>query len=427
MKKSLEMAGGFLATQLNYIPALLVIFAIYFGILKTQPQMWKYVLLALLPFGFYLVRVYVKKLVLFSILHLGWAVLPLFLAKNIAELIFFIILGAVFFGMSVYFKVTKKQDEDSVLFVAMTCIIAVISYFSALSGSGEDAAGIIATLAIVYVVFYMLYQYIVGYLNYIKNNEVSNQNIPKTHIFKTSFSTLIGFLTLFVGFALLLVKGNFFADLIYKIGDLIKRFIIWLLSFAPDAMEQGGAVEEAEETVQNLDRFGENMEPVYELPPEIIELIDNIVTVGAYIITGIAILLFTYALFSAIVAAFRVKRDVNEEEVVLVKDKVTKVKRNQNTKKEKGKASSKDKKIRRLYEEMVVKTNLSGTTDKTEKKSIITKLRHQTPVEQCKNMQSREQIRQLYEKARYSDNEITKEDVKQMKDICLLEGKNNGR
>lgn len=36
MNKSLEMVRGFLASQLNYIPALFVIFTIYFGIVKDR-------------------------------------------------------------------------------------------------------------------------------------------------------------------------------------------------------------------------------------------------------------------------------------------------------------------------------------------------------------------------------------------------------
>ena len=85
MEKSLEMIKGFLATQLNYIPAMCVVFAIYFGILKNSPTMWKFALLAVVPFGFYLIRRYVKNIVLFFLLHLGWVVWPFFLAKNIAE------------------------------------------------------------------------------------------------------------------------------------------------------------------------------------------------------------------------------------------------------------------------------------------------------------------------------------------------------
>ena len=52
MEKFLEYLKAFLATQLNYIPALCVIFALYFGILKKDPTMWKLALLAILPFGF---------------------------------------------------------------------------------------------------------------------------------------------------------------------------------------------------------------------------------------------------------------------------------------------------------------------------------------------------------------------------------------
>ena len=424
MSKSLEIIRGFLATQLNYIPALFIVFAIYFGILKAEPDMWKFVLLSLLPFGFYLIRAYVKSIILFFILHLGWAALPFFLAETIAELIIFLLLGAIFFGVSVYFKVTRPMPEDGVLFVAMTCILAIISYFSAVSGSGEKAAGIIAILAIVYVVFFMTFEYLSGYINYIKNNEVSNQSIPKKHIFKTSASTLVGFLSLFVGFAMLFLKGNFLADLIYKIGDLVKRFLTWLFSFAPEAMEQGTPIEESE-AIEQMYEMGENVEPVFELPPEIVELIDRIVTIGAYLIAGVAILLITYALFRVIIEAFKVKRDENEEEVVLVKEKVTRVKRNRNGNREREKQFTKDKKIRKMYEDLIWKKAVNPKADKAEKKNLATALKHRTAGEQCRKLDSGKVICRIYEKARYSGNEITKDDVRAMKEMCLLEGKGN--
>ncbi len=423
MNKSLELIRGFLATQLNYIPALCIVFIIYFGILKSEPIIWKYIVLALLPFGFYLIRRFVKKMLLFFILHLGWAALPYFLAENITESVIFILLSVIFCAVSIYFKMTRPVPEDGVLFVAMTAILAIVAYFITVSGSGEKSAGIIAALAIVYVVWYMTFEYLTGYINYIKNNEVSNQSIPKKHILKTSASTLVGFLALFVGFALLLVKGNLLSDLIYKIGNLIKRFIIWLLSFAPEAMEQG-TPEVEEGAYETMYEMGENVEPVYHLPPEIVELIDKIVTIGAYIIAGVAILLVTYALFRAIIEAFKIKRDANEEEVVLVKEKVTKVKRVKAEKKEHQKEFSGAKKIRKMYEDLVWKKNIGPKADKAEKNLVSNRLKYQTPKQQCRYMGSGEVISKMYEKARYSGNEITKNDVRAMKEICALENKN---
>lgn len=422
MSRSLEIIRGFLASQLNYIPILCVVFTIYFGILKTEPNMWKYALLSLFPFGFYLIRLYVKNMILFFILHMGWAVLPFFLADNLAEMIIFILYGVVFFTISVYFKMTRPVPEDGVLFVAMTCILAIVAYFVALNGCGEKAAGVIAILAVIYVIYFITFEYITGYTNYIKNNEVSNQSIPKKHIFKTSASTLMGFLTLFLGFAMLLIKGNFFADIIYKIGDLIKRFIIWLLSFAPEAMEQGTPIDESEMIEQTYE-MGENVNPVYHLPPEIVELIDRIVTIGAYVISGVAILVVMYALFRAIMEAFKVKREANEEEVVLVKEKVTKIKRGPAMKTERERQFSKDKKIRKMYEELVWKKNIGPKPDKDEKKLVAERLKYQTPKEQCRYMNSGEAIRRMYEKARYSGTEMTKNDVRAMKEICTLEAK----
>lgn len=423
MNKSLEMIKGFLATQLNYIPILLAVLILHYGIIKKEPTMWKYALLSLLPFVFYLIRLYVKQIVVFFILHAGVMILPYFLAQNVTETVFFILLGLIFCIISCYFKVAKQWVEDGVLFPAMTCIIAIISYFVALNRGGGKKAGMIVAMSIVYIVYYIIRQYIQGYVDYIKNNAISNQNIPHKHIFRTSLSALVGFLTLFVGFATLLANLNIFSDLIQKIGRLIERFMIWLLKFVPEPMEQAEKTEEASEHMEYLETMGEKVDSVNKLPPEIVELINNIVTIGAYVIMGIFILIITYAIFMAIVAAFKVKRDDNEEEVVLVKEKTEKLRLQKTAVSPRESRFSKDKKIRKMYEDLIYKTALKYKKNSMEKNDVIYKLKHQTPKEQCYNLKSNEVIRRLYEETRYSNKEVTKDDVRRMKELCLLEGK----
>ena len=427
MRKSLELAGSFLATQLNYIPALFIIFTLYFGILKEWPQMWKICVLALVPFGFYLVRYYVTNIPLYFILQLLHTIWPNFLAENLAERIVFLLLSLIYLGISIYFKVKNKKQDDSILFAAMVCIIAIICYFSTVSGMGEKAAGYVAILAIIYVVEYMLYLYITGYVNYVKNNEVSNQNIPTKHILKTSFGALAGFLTLFTGFALLLVKGNLLADLIYKIGDALKRFLIWLMSFAPDPIEQ--ATPTAEEIkameAEEVEAFNGAVEAIYELPPEVVELIDKFVTIGAYLIASVGIIIITYAIFKMIVESFRINREDGEEEIKIVKEKVVKLSRQSKGKQEKDISSGKDKKIRKLYEDLIFKKQIAILGDKGDRRRKIERLKFKTPSEQCKDIRGKKQICAMYEKARYSDACITKEDVRMMKEFIMLENKNS--
>ena len=422
MEKFLEYLKAFLATQLNYIPALCVIFALYFGILKKGPTMWKLALLAILPFGFYLIRRFVNNIALFFVLHLLWAAWPILIATNLTEKIIFLITAVVYCAVSIYFKVTKHALEDGVLYVAMTALLAIVAYFFSASISGESKAMSIAILAIVYVVYFVIHEYMTGYINYIRNNEVSNQSIPKKHIFKTSISALLGFTTLFVGFSLLVLRANWFSGVIDKIRALIEKFIIWLLSFAPDAMEQawwGEGSQNVDEVYQNVT----HLEPKNELPPEVNEAVGNIVTVGAYIIAVVVVLALAYAIFRAIVAAFKVKHEENEEEIVLVKEKVTKINKKEREKKAKESHFSKDKKIRKMYEDIVWKKNLGPKPDKNEKAIVANRLSHQTPKEQCRYLLSGEAIRRMYEKARYSGQEMTKDDVRAMKEICTLEAK----
>ena len=114
---------------------------------------------------------------------------------------------------------------------------------------------------------------------------------------------------------------------------------------------------------------------------------------------------------------------VNEEEVVLVREKVTKVRQKNTENKVSERQFSKEKKIRKMYEDLVFRKNLGPKPDKAEKQLVTNRLKHQTPKEQCRYLNSGEVIRRMYEKARYSGEEVSKDDVKAMKEICTLESK----
>lgn len=423
MKKYLNTVTGFFASQLNYIPMLFVVFTIYFGILNIEPDVKKFFLMGLVPFGLYLVRSYADKLYLFFLLHIFLCAVPVLGADNIIEKIFFMLLGCVMLVLSFYFKVAKKQKEESILFAAMTFILAVVAYFTARNGQDADNSRYIVALVILYILYYVSYQYMKGYVSYIENNEISNQNIPEKHIFKTSFSALAGFLILFTGFALLLVKGDFLADLIQKVGAVIKRFLTWLFQFAPEGMEQAGNEQKTADALENVGNLGGNPEPVYQLSPKIAELIDHIVTIGAYVIGITAVLLAAYGIFRAIIAAFKVKSHAGEEEEILIKDKVTKLPIRKKEKKEKEKQLRYDKKIRKMYADVIVNVTVHNKTDKQERERLLHKLHYRTPGEQCVNVKEPGVLKTLYEKARYSSYNVTKEDVRQMKDACSQEMK----
>lgn len=424
-KTSLEIIKGFFAVCLNDIPILLVVFLFYAGILKREPVWWKYFLLGVIPFLFFLIRYYQVHLAGFFALHIGIVGCSYFLAESLDEKIIFMLMGILFFGLSIYTKVVKKQAEDLILFAAMTFVIAFITYFAALSGVGQQGAYQVVTFVIVYIILYLLYQYFKGFLEYIRNNEISTKNIPKKHIFLTGSSAMAGFLIVFVGCAALIAKGNLFSNLIYKIRDLIERFLIWLLSLAPEGMEQGTKVEETVEEVNFVEGLQGETENVQHLPEELVKAIDYIVTIGAYVISLAAILLLAYLAIRAIQAAFRIKREQHEEENILPREKVTKLPRKPKLIRAKEKQISKERKIRKLYEDLIVKKTIQGKSNKHERKALLTGLKYKTPLQQCDSVQEKETIHILYEKARYSGKEITKEDLRQMRTACIKEGKNS--
>lgn len=426
MKKAgLEIIKGFLAALLNILPILFCVCILYSGILKQEPVWWKYAVISILPCLFFLIRYLDIQKAGFFLLHVLLMTGCFFFANTLDVKIVFSFIVIIFFILSIYTKVVKKQPEEMILFPAMTFLFAFISYFTTASTFGEKGYQKIVMLTITYVILYFSYQYLNGFLDYLRNNEVSTKNIPRKSIFLTGVSAMAGFLVLFLGMAFLLARGNYFAGGLSKIKERIKQFFIWLLGFAPEGMESGTALEETAEEIEYLENFAQDTENVTHLPESVIKAIDYFVTIGAYVICMTAILLVSVMVIKAVCAAFREKKEKTKDNELAPKDKVTKMKRKAGKEKVKKELQqfSKEKKIRKLYVDLIIKKNV--VKDKQERKAKLKGLKYQTPKEQCSQLERKNNICSLYEKARYSGKEVTKDDVKRMKEYCLAEGKNS--
>ncbi len=418
-KKVLEIISGIFATFLNYIPVLLAVMSLYYGVFKREPNFVELMLLVLVPCGFYVIRYLKVNVWMFFSLHILLTVVVFCLSEGLVQKIVYTLVAGLFFFLSAYFTITKHQVEESILFVAMTVIITFISYFVVSSQGGQEAGQIVAFLGTLYALIYLGYLFLHGFLDYVRNNAVSTKNIPEKQILFTGTASLSGFLFLFGAMAFLVIKGNFFADLIYKLIKLVEKFLIWLLRKAPEGMEQGTADEMVEEIPDIMEGMGEAEQAVSSLPENVVEIINNVVTIGAYCIIVAFILGVAVALIKAIFAAFKVNAAKNEKETIVPKETVTKIQRKEKQKKEKRTQFSRERKIRRMYQQLIVKKSIEGEHNKERKSNLIKALYYQTPSKHCERVKNSVEVKEMYEKVRYSGIEPTKEDLHRMKDMCI--------
>ena len=421
-QKKIIIINDFLATLLNYIPAAMFIIAVYSGVLKDTPNMWKLLLLAIVPFLYYLVRKYCYFFPLFLLLHLFTLGACILFGNNLAEKIIYGMIGGIFFVVSFAIKLKKEQPEDIPLFASMAVVVLLLSYFFQAAGGGPDQSMALVQYMLFYIGIYLLHHYLTGYLAYIKNNEVSTENIPQKRILASGGSIVAGYTFLSVAVCALIGSGNYLSDFTHWLKDMFRRFMMWLLSFAPDGMEQAKQV--TEETAGDVQYDIMEQMPPGDMNPILAEIIDKIVIIVTVLIVLAAVGAVTYLLVSAIQNAFQMKKENNEEiEIISPKEKKERIRRVKNTKtKEKGRNLSKDRKIRRLYETTIkAAVNRQAATEEAAEK-IRKSLKYQTAEEQVKSQfddkEEAETFRELYEWARYSNVAVTTGQVKQMKEIC---------
>lgn len=330
-----------------------------------------------------------------------------FLLLPISNTYFHIFAGVFYlFVPFLYFCICRVKEEENLLINPIAIIIVWSLFFYVLEKEGEIGYSKMLTIAsFIYLFLYVIYYYLKKLNRYIIYNKNGTDSIPIKRILTISVSIFL--VCILSGAAvMLLVTQTGFVSYLMTAGWYVLRFIVFifgsifqLISFLLSWKTEGlGELQE---------RGAETMLPANS------EAGNNPILA---VIAGIVILYFLVKVIARIIFALRrnsKKEELIKENIGLLKEE--KVKKEKRTLPKVFFAASNNDKIRKIYYKVLYKKQpiQAGKIAPLEIEMLFDK-------EEAKAAAL--QLAILYEKARYSENSCSKQEVLEAKTAAGILG-----
>ncbi len=402
--RTIQIVRAVLASQMNYW----IFFTLAMTIIGVAgggaPRMWRWVLLCLMPLMYLYFRLR-KKFALCLAGHLlTAAVFGMLVYESSAAGIVSLL---VVFGFFIYSFVLRANQKD-ILGAPVHPVFAVGLAAAGVflnNSQGQSGLGIYYLVpALLYLGVYFIYRYLENFSSFLVVNDSSAGRIPQGEIFSCGILLVSVFSIGCVGLMILFSQTSILSDLL----QVLRLVLIWLIRLlfrgSSETETAEMAAEEASEASDSL--YGlEGGEPGW-----IWEVLERIVLV--LLVAGL-IALAIYGLYRLVKFLYERFSDVALPEGA---DQESRTDRREKCGVEKSERSvrarvfgmlSAGERIRRIYKREV----WNGRRILVEEGDASEKLRSMTARE-CGQGLSKQELSAVYEKARYSGDTCTAEDVK---------------
>lgn len=258
-------------------------------------------------------------------------------------------------------------------------------------------------ITFVYLIGYFLFYFTKKFLDFLKLNQNTASKIPVSDIFRNGLG-LTGLFTA-CSCVILLVTANI--DWVKVIADKIWSWILVVLGYIFSGIDTKPPLTGKEEMTQKDPQMGSsNMSEV--IPIETLEGLRNIVLVMFILTVVIGLCLFIYYIYFVIKGRDRLDLSKKRQENLAENDDVREycgVEKKVKRKEDSFLFRSNREKIRRMYQKKVIKRKKELVGEQEQQR-----LKYMTAKECCERL-NESQLKMVYEKARYSEEVITAEDV----------------
>ena len=409
--KHLEIAEEFLAVVANHW----VMVAIFIGIMgnfgETEAFVGMWVAMLILPLYYLLLRKTINNFPLFVVLHLvGPAAAFLVSRGHYTFCTMYVVLAGGYAVASIRNKSSQKGKKTE----AITSTWAIIGFatsmiFQNLFGV-KEWSDYYLPLILAYFACYYIYLFLTQYMKFIDFNKNSTSNIPEKEIFTSGFLQTVVYTVGGLGVLFLSGYSGWFTRISSYVGSIITAALRFLIEKFAFSME----IDHSEMPPDDMYRPGEMIEN--EAPGPVPEWMDTFMgiflNVGITIFIGVILFLLLRA-FTQMWKNFAVNKfseemmsaqnEVRESLVVEKRENEDDEKRNFFTFLDSG------EKVRKIYKKRVTKEKAAivGTLDKENLKYYTAK--------ECCDIMDAKNLQNIYDKVRYSNEEVTAEDVKAAK------------
>lgn len=374
---------------------------------QEDHKLWLWSLLLVIPLLFYLAKTKIRNSVLFYALHFAVLVGSIFWPMDIILKFLVILISIVYFFWSVKLGIVGRGHGEGLLgpvfMVSALGVMLLIETFYSQSGW----EGIYIVIAIIYAAGYCMYLFINRYFTFLMVNESSVAYIPKKEIFQKGFCQSFMYMAGVVTLLVLTAKVDLFSGieswLVSGIGNVSRK--IFKSVFMEDVItEEMSMMRPEEQDPSYLEMLESDPGLFWDILTKISQICVALFLIGL-LVFGIV------KGFQKLWKEFYKDSSFNEKKMASGVD----IRETCTVEKNKKAASNwfflldNHEKIRKIYHKQVLKhrTAIIGDLD-------AESLEYMTAKECCDKFTA-EQLKKIYEKARYSGEKITPDDVRAAK------------
>lgn len=420
--RRLEYACEILSEQINHwalFPAAVTIMgvtAVFTGADKPNLLLW--VLCGLFPPAFFFLREKVRHLSVFFLLHMALTMLVILIpVQNLVERLLAAACGVGYLLHSIGKRLKDPEAITSAMSpIAALVISAIAIVLQHYQGNAEWDSFYVQSLVGV-LALYALVSYIRHYLEFLSVNESSADYLPASDMLRSGFSLVAGYTLLGAVFLIFATGGGWVASFREALRRIVVAVLRFLVSLIPEGGQGETVLEQAAESGMSFDQamLPENGDPF--LLWKILEMVVGAAFACAMVFFAVKglIRLVKYVL-ERFGAGVRRNGELAVDSELDIREKcgIDKSHQPRQKKNRLGFLSSAER-VRKLYKKKVLSSAslLTGSTvgeDNGELQLLTAR--------ECAEKLKNSTMADIYEKARYSEQEITRETVRQMREAC---------
>lgn len=407
-RKWIETGQDLLVILINHL-VFIAFGTMAMGLFKQDKSMvWLWSMLLIIPLVFYWARIKIRNFFLFFALHLAVPVGIIFIPIHILPKLLMIFTSMVYFIWSIRIRIKERGYGEGVMSpVFMTGAVGVM-FLIETSYTKKGWEHIYIVLAIIFAAGYCIYLFTSQYLRFLIVNESSAANIPEAEIFNKGFRQTFMFMAGIVTLLVLTANVEWLAYVVSWLGDILLKVLRFLFSGAGRTEEEMPITMPVEQIPPDMGMLGEVGEPAL-----IWVILEKIVMIaGALFMVGLVIFGMVKG-FQYLWKGFHKTEDKDEKKIssgIDIRESCT-IEKNKKEGNNWFSFLNNREKIRKIYRKQVLKnkTAIIGDLDAED-------LEYMTAKECCDKFAA-EQLKKMYEKARYSEAEITSDDVRAAKSV----------
>ena len=375
---------------------------------QDEHLVWLWSTTVIVPLVFYWARVKIRNFFLFFGLHLIAPISMFFMPVKVLPKILLFFICMVYFIWSTKIRIQESSNKGEGLLspLFMAGAVGVMTLIEN-THSQKGWESIYLIMAVIYVAGYCIYMYVSQYLRFLVVNESSAANIPEMEIFSHGFGQTMLFMAGCVGLLIFTANIGWLSYLLSFIGDALFEFLKFIFSNAGRTEAEMPIIyEQAQQVAPDMGMLGEVSEPAL-----IWKILEKIVMYGGVVAIIVFIIYGIVKALKNVWNQFYKKQSTTEKFIhtgIDVRETCTieKVKKEGNNW---FAFLNNREKIRKVYRKQVLKNKAAIVGDMDAEY-----LEYMTAKECCDKF-SAVQLKNMYEKARYSAEEITAEDVRTAK------------